>query len=190
MTRAEEITPKKRETSKSQPTLLLVDDDRSFNQALAGALRRRNFKVVVAHGVEEGFDEALAWKPSHAVIDLRMADGNGLELAQRLVQHLPQLKIVILTGYGSIRTAVEAMRAGAIQYLTKPVSPQAVIEAFAGHAPEADEVLSLDEVEREHLQRTLDECQGNISEAARRLNMHRRTLQRKLAKRRDGVDLL
>ena len=179
-----------KESSVKAQTLLLVDDDRTFNQSLAAALRRRKFKVVVAHGVEEGFEEALAWKPAFAVIDLRMPDGNGLDLAERLVQKLPEMQIVILTGYGSIRTAVDAMKAGAIQYLTKPVSPQAVIEALAGRAPDDEEVLSLDEVEREHLQRTLDECQGNISEAARRLNMHRRTLQRKLAKRRDGADLL
>lgn len=174
----------------NQPTLLLVDDDRSFNLALSAALRRRNFRVVVAHGVQEGFDEAQAWSPSHAVIDLRLADGNGLDLAERLVALFPELKVVILTGYGSIRTAVDAMKVGAIQYLTKPVSPEAVIHAFAGNSPDDTQVLSLEEVEREHLQRTLDECGGNISEAARRLNMHRRTLQRKLAKQRDGSDLI
>lgn len=181
------MNEKKREI---QPTLLLVDDDRSFNTALSAALRRRNFRVLVAHSVQEGFDEGCAWGPTHAVIDLRLPDGNGLELAERLVEEFPRLKVVILTGYGSIRTAVEAMKVGAIQYLTKPVSPGAVVEALAGNAPDDEGVLSLDQVEREHLQRTLDECRGNISEAARRLNMHRRTLQRKLAKRRDGSDLL
>jgi two-component system response regulator RegA len=170
------------ETSPSP--LLVVDDDHAFCLALSASLRRRGATVVIAHDREEGLAEARAWRPERVVVDLRMP-GGGLELVRELVAALPGVSIVVLTGYGSIATAVEAVKAGAVQYLTKPVPADVLLAAFEGLAPEHAEVdelrpASLDEVEWEHLQRVLTECGSNVSEAARRLGMHRRSLQRKL----------
>lgn len=169
---------------------LLVDDDRTFCRVLADALRRRGHDVVIAHNIRDGIEEAEAWNPHRAVVDLRMPGESGLDLVRTLKQSQPDLKILVLTGYGSIATAVEAVKRGAIQYLTKPVSAAELLRAFEEEAldsrtPEEEpQALSLDVVEWEHLQRVLAECEGNVSAAARRLNMHRRTLQRKLARGR------
>lgn len=164
---------------------LLVDDDLEFASALAAAFRRRGERVVVAHTYEEAIEEARAWGPSRATVDLRLGPSSGLELIRELRRLFPELEIVVLTGYGSIATAVEAVKAGALQYLTKPAGIDEILRAFDGEiAFEEEGPASLDEVEWEHLQRVLAECQGNVSEAARRLGLHRRTLQRKLARRR------
>jgi two-component system response regulator RegA len=174
----------------SQHRLLLVDDDKVFCAALATALRRRGHEVLIAHNVSEALEEALLWKPDRIVTDLRMPDEDGLSLIRRFNEDFPDAVIIVLTGYGSIATAVEAVKLGAIQYLTKPVSADDVLRAFEGipfseSAEEAAErAPPLELVEWEHLQRVLQQCEGNISEAARRLNLHRRTLQRKLSRGR------
>ncbi len=165
---------------------LLVDDDVAFCTALAGALRRRGESVVIAHTEQEALVEARVWSPARATVDLRLREASGIDLVRALRELLPQIEIVVLTGYGSIATAVEAVKAGALHYLTKPASVAEILAAFGGLAPSAPSATppSLDTVEWEHLQRVLLECGGNISEAARRLGLHRRTLQRKLARHR------
>jgi two-component system response regulator RegA len=166
-----------------------VDDDAVFCATLAAALRRRGVPAVVAHGYEEALSEAAAWGPARAVVDLRMPGRGGLELVAALCREHPGIRVVVLTGYGSIATAVEAIKLGAVHYLTKPADVAEVLAAFERHEPSlevdaAPAPMSLGEVEWEHLQQVLADAGGNISEAARRLGMHRRTLQRKLAKRR------
>jgi two-component system response regulator RegA len=180
------------DTAPDAETILITDDDKAFCAALSGAFRRRGFKVVVAHDYEDAISEAHAWNPARAVVDLRMPGRGGLEVVGELKQKHPLMKIVVLTGYGSIATAVEAMKLGAVHYLTKPAEPDEVLAAFdrtepATEVPTTDaNPRSLEEVEWEHLQRVLTDCGGNISEAARRLGMHRRSLQRKLARGRPG----
>ena len=177
--------------------ILLVDDDRTFCAALASALRRRGHTVLLAHDYDDAISEAKAWTPDRAVVDLRMPGRGGLEVVQALRELLPPLRIVVLTGYGSIATAVEAIKAGAVHYLTKPADADEIMSAFDRtsanlEAPAASQPPRLDEVEWEHLQKVLTDSGGNISEAARRLGMHRRSLQRKLARGRpngsDGQD--
>jgi two-component system response regulator RegA len=173
-------------------TILVTDDDRAFCAALSGALRRRGFKVVIAHDYEDALAEADAWSPEKAVVDLRMPGRSGLEVVAELKKKHDAMKIVVLTGYGSIATAVEAIKLGAVHYLTKPAEVEEVLAAFertepAVEIPAPGNPRSLEEVEWEHLQKVLTDCAGNISEAARRLGMHRRSLQRKLARGRpDG----
>ncbi|PRP93399.1 Photosynthetic apparatus regulatory protein RegA [Enhygromyxa salina] len=174
----------------SGQTIMIVDDDRAFCAALAGALRRRGHACIVAHDYDEALAEALAWRPDRAVIDLRMPGRGGLELVASLRDQLPQLRMVVLTGYGSIASAVEAIKLGAVHYLTKPAEIEEVLAAFERtepvliDAPPPTKATPLDELEWEHLQRVLTDCEGNVSEAARRLGMHRRSLQRKLARGR------
>lgn len=172
--------------------VLVVDDDHEFCAALAAALRRRGARTVIAHGYDEAVAEAEAWKPDRAVVDLRMPGPSGLELVRKLLEHDPAMRVVVLTGYGSIATAVEAMKLGAVHYLTKPAGVDEICEAFDRREasllepqPERQE-KTLDEVEWEHLQRVLTDAGGNVSEAARRLGMHRRSLQRKLARKSGG----
>lgn len=172
-------------------TILLVDDDRTFCAALAGALRRRGHTVLLAHDFDDALAEAKAWSPDRAVVDLRMPGRGGLEVVQALRAQLPELRIVVLTGYGSIATAVEAIKAGAVHYLTKPAEADEILSAFDRtcaniEAPTVSQPPRLEEVEWEHLQKVLTDSGGNISEAARRLGMHRRSLQRKLARGRPG----
>ncbi|MEX1365500.1 MAG: response regulator [Nannocystaceae bacterium] len=177
-------------------TILLVDDDRAFCTALAGALRRRGHTVLLAHDYDDAVAEAEAWTPDRAVVDLRMPGRGGLELVQLLHRTHPQLRTVVLTGYGSIATAVEAIKAGAVHYLTKPADADEILAAFDRTRPQLDASTEgpaptarrLEEVEWEHLQRVLTDSGGNVSEAARRLGMHRRSLQRKLARGRPGGD--
>ncbi|MBL8972703.1 MAG: response regulator [Myxococcales bacterium] len=174
----------------SRITVLVVDDDKAFCQALAGALRRRGLAVVVAHNYDDALAEAEAWSPDRAVVDLRMPGRSGLELVAALRRSDPHMGIVVLTGYGSIASAIEAIKLGATYYLTKPAEADDIIAAFTRTAPVMLEMPSpqtakpLDELEWEHLQAVLTDCRGNISEAARRLGMHRRSLQRKLARGR------
>lgn len=175
--------------------ILLVDDDRTFCQTLSAALRRRGFKVVVAHGYDEAREEARAWSPGRAIVDLRMPGKGGLETIASLRKEHPTMKILVLTGYGSIATAVEAMKLGAVHYLSKPTTVEEILTGFdrtepALEAPprEPGQPTPLDELEWEHLQRVLTDCAGNISEAARRLGIHRRSLQRKLSRGRPARD--
>ena len=170
-----------------QVTVLVVDDDEAFCGALAGALRRRGFKAVIAHGHDEALEEAEAWHPERAVVDLRMPGRNGLEVVASLKRRFPAISIVVLTGYGSIATAVEAVKLGATHYLTKPADVDDVMAAFdrtdaSTEVSPPSKPMPLEEVEWQHLQQVLTDCGGNISEAARRLGLHRRTLQRKLAR--------
>ena len=168
-------------------SLLLVDDDATFCQVLCRALEKRNFAVTVAHSVEQALPLALANPPEYAVVDLKMGGASGLTLIQTLHELDPATRIVVLTGYASIATAVEAIKLGATQYLSKPANADEIVAAF-GHLASSDLPLnmqppSVERLEWEHIQRVLQEHQGNISATARALNMHRRTLQRKLSKR-------
>jgi two-component system response regulator RegA len=165
---------------------LVVDDDGPFRAALAAALTRRGYAVRAAASMAEALALCEAWEPARAVIDLRMPGGGGMELLRELRRRYEDISVVVLTGYGSIPSAIEAVKAGAVNYLTKPAEPAEIESAFTD-APmdeglDLDAVPSLDRAAWEHLQRVLSECNGNISEAARRMGMHRRTLQRKLQK--------
>ncbi len=168
-------------------SILVVDDDETFNERLGRAFERRGFEVWRATDCAMGETLAKEHVPELAVVDLRMPDGNGLDLVVALLEIDPSTNIVVLTGYGSIATALEAIRRGATHYLTKPASVEEILAAFqrSGQSAEtADEVStpSLARVEWEHIQRVLTDCGGNISKAARHLGIHRRSLQRKLAK--------
>jgi two-component system response regulator RegA len=174
--------------SDDRPSLLLVDDDATFCAVLAGAFARRGYDVRTAHSVEEGMARADEESPEYAVVDLKMPGPSGLELVRRLHELDPNTRIVMLTGYASIATAVEAIKLGAVHYLAKPADADDILAAFGrtegdARAPVEPKPLSVARLEWEHIQKVLGECDGNISETARRLGMHRRTLQRKLAKR-------
>lgn len=168
--------------------LLLVDDDVTFCKVLGQALTRRGFMVAVAHTVDEAQNLLAQDLPDYAVIDLKMPGPSGLALVTYLKQQAPNARMVVLTGYASIATAVEAVKLGATQYLAKPADADEIVAAF-GHQPGAKDTaitarpMSVERLEWEHLQKILTECDGNISAAARTLGMHRRTLQRKLQKR-------
>lgn len=165
-------------------TLLLVDDDERLRERLARAIEERGYRVVVAGDHAGAMAQVQTLQLDRAVVDLRMPGPHGLAVVQDLLGVQPALEIVVLTGYGSIATAVEAMRLGARNYLTKPANADQVLAAFeasTGGDP-AFEVPSLAKVEREHIERVLRECNGNVTRAARALGMHRRTLQYKLAK--------
>lgn len=166
------------------PTLLVVDDDEVFRSRLARALSERGFAVSTAESVADARAH-LEEAPEYAVIDLRMPGGSGLELLKALREKDPATKVLMLTGYGNIPTAVEATRLGAIGYLTKPADADEVLKALTGQgggAPETGETPSLARAEWEYIHRVLADCGDNISEAARRLGIHRRSLQRKLQK--------
>ncbi len=164
--------------------LLIVDDDEPFRLALRNAFLRRGYEVMVAATPAEADTSARATPPAYAVVDLRMPGGSGLEVVRSLRALPKPPSVVVLTGYGTIGTAVEAIRLGAINYLNKPADADEIEAALLGKraSPSVDEVPSLDRQEWEYLNRILADCEGNISEAARRLKMHRRTLQRKLQK--------
>lgn len=178
------------------PTILVVDDDAPFRERLARALQRRGHVVTTAADADEALARARADSPERAIVDLRMPGRSGLELVTALLEIDPGTRVLVLTGYGSIPTAVEAIRRGACNYLQKPADADQILAAFeptasseahppaeAAPAPDATAgTPSLARVEWEHLQRVLHDCGGNISEAARRLGMHRRSLQRKLWK--------
>jgi two-component system response regulator RegA len=163
--------------------MLLVDDDGAFRSRLARSLRARGVEVAEADSTEQAPRLAQEFRPEAAVVDLRMADGSGLDVLSDLRRDFPDLRSIVLTGYGSIATALEALRRGAFDYLTKPVDADDVLRAFesGGARQEKSPVPSLHRVEWEHIQRVLADCDGNISRAARLLGLHRRTLQRKLA---------
>ena len=165
-------------------TLLLTDDDLTFCRVLKQALEKRGFSVTLAHSVEQAMLLAQANPPEYAVVDLKMGGATGLVLVRELHQLDPNTRIVVLTGYASIATAVEAIKLGATQYLAKPANADEIVAAF-GHAASSDapiKVQPIQNLEWEHIQRVLRAHDDNISATARALNMHRRTLQRKLAK--------
>ena len=167
------------------PTLLVVDDDEAFRSAIGGALGRRGFAVSLAAATEPGLALAREKIFEYALVDVRMAGGSGIDLMRELRAMDEGTRIVVLTGYGTIANAVEAMRAGAFNYLTKPVNAAVCVQALLGTAASggaSEDVPSLDRVEWEYLNRVLSDCGGNVSEAARRLRMHRRSLQRKIGR--------
>jgi two-component system, response regulator RegA len=167
-------------------SVLVVDDDEVFRTRLGRAFADRAFEVRTAQSAEEALLLARQDSPEFAVVDLRMPGASGIDLVRDLCAIDPATVVVMLTGYGSIATAVEAIRAGAVHYLSKPVDIDQILTAFAGQtaAKKASEleVPSLARVEWEHIQRVLADCEGNISRAARLLGLHRRSLQRKLSK--------
>ena len=168
-------------------TLMVLDDDAPFRGRLARALTQRGFTVSAVATVAEAKEVAKLNPPAFAVLDLRLEDGSGLEVVEELHKHREDAQAIILTGYGAIATAVAAVKAGAIDYLPKPVDIDDVVKALLtaqGDKPEPPEnPMSADRVRWEHIQRVYELCNHNVSETARRLNMHRRTLQRILAKR-------
>jgi len=169
------------------PSLLLVDDDEAFLKRLGKAMEKRGFSVDLALSVAEGKRLAIARPPAFAVVDLRLSDGNGLDVVETLRERRPESRIVVLTGYGAIATAVAAVKIGATDYLSKPADATDVTNALLaigdGLPPPPENPMSADRVRWEHIQRVYELCDRNVSETARRLNMHRRTLQRILAKR-------
>src|SRR5262252_10377767 len=168
-------------------SLLIVEDDKSFLQRLARAMEGRGFTVTTAESVADGLTQLKTTAPAFAVVDMRLEDGNGLDVISALKRRRPDARAIILTGYGNIATAVNAVKIGAVDYLAKPVDADDVVHAlmaFEGtHAEPPENPMSADRVRWEHIQRIYELCNRNVSETARRLNMHRRTLQRILAKR-------
>lgn len=169
------------------PTLLLVDDDEAFLKRLARAMEKRGFSVETAGSVAAGKAIATARPSAFAVVDLRLEDGNGLDVVETLRARRPDSRIVVLTGYGAIATAVAAVKIGATDYLSKPADANDIVNALLAREdtlpPPPENPMSADRVRWEHIQRVYELCDRNVSETARRLSMHRRTLQRILAKR-------
>jgi len=167
-------------------TLLIVDDDEPFRNRLGRAMEKREFVVRLAEGVTTAIELAKNDPPAFAVVDLKLLDGSGLDIVPALREARDDMRIVILTGYGNIATAVAAVKAGALDYLAKPADADqieaALMAAKDGHAEPPEHPMSADRVRWEHIQRVFELCDRNVSETARRLNMHRRTLQRILAK--------
>lgn len=171
----------------SERTLLIVDDDEPFLKRLGRAMEKRGFSVTLATGVGEALSIIGASPPQFAVIDMKLEDGNGFDVVEAIRQRDSNARIVMLTGYGNIATAVAAIKAGAVDYLAKPADADDVEAALAlsgeGRPEPPENPMSADRVRWEHIQRVYELCDRNVSETARRLNMHRRTLQRILAKR-------
>ncbi|MGH6990060.1 MAG: ActR/PrrA/RegA family redox response regulator transcription factor [Stellaceae bacterium] len=170
----------------NERTLLIVDDDAPLCQRLARAMERRGFVVTAADSVAAGSEAATRIAPAFAVVDLRLGDGNGLDIVKVVRKARPSARIVMLTGYGNIATAVAAVKVGALDYLPKPADADAVEAALlatdATLPPPPADPMSADRVRWEHIQRVFEQCDRNVSETARRLKMHRRTLQRILGK--------
>jgi two-component system response regulator RegA len=177
------------DTENSQPemTLLVVDDDKPFLQRLARAMESRGFIVATAESVAAGLEAVKAAPPAYAVVDMRLGDGNGLDVIEAIRKVRPDSRAIVLTGYGNIATAVNAVKLGAIDYLAKPADADDIYTALTATPGEKvsppENPMSADRVRWEHIQRVFEMCDRNVSETARRLNMHRRTLQRILAKR-------
>jgi len=168
-------------------SLLIVEDDKSFLQRLARAMEGRGFIVTTAESVADGLAQLETISPAFAVVDMRLEDGNGLDVISALKRRRPDARAIILTGYGNIATAVNAVKLGAVDYLSKPVDADDVVAALLAldgrKAEPPQNPMSADRIRWEHIQRIYELCGRNVSETARRLNMHRRTLQRILAKR-------
>ncbi|MCZ8179846.1 MAG: ActR/PrrA/RegA family redox response regulator transcription factor [Rhizobium sp.] len=169
------------------PSLLIVDDDAPFLRRLARAMESRGFVVDLAGSVAEGIAKAKEAAPAYAVVDLRLGDGTGLDVIEAIRERRSDTRIIVLTGYGNIATAVTAVKLGALDYLAKPADADDVYLALTQRPGEKAEIpenpMSADRIRWEHIQRVYESCERNVSETARRLNMHRRTLQRILAKR-------
>ena len=174
------------QTETAGRSLLIVDDDAPLRNRLARAMEQRGFTVVSAASVAEGLEALGTAPPAYAVVDLRLEDGNGLEVVEALRAARDDVRIVMLTGYGNIATAVVAIKAGAVDFLAKPVDADqltgALIETERPLPPPPEDPMSADRVRWEHIQRVFEQCNRNVSETARRLKMHRRTLQRILNK--------
>nr|WP_272213464.1 ActR/PrrA/RegA family redox response regulator transcription factor [Marinicella sp. W31]MDC2879421.1 ActR/PrrA/RegA family redox response regulator transcription factor [Marinicella sp. W31] len=168
-------------------SLLIVDDDTPFLRRIARAMETRGFAIATAETVAEGIERAKAHPPKYAVVDLRLEDGSGLDVIAAIRESRPDTRIVVLTGYGNIATAVTAVKLGALDYLAKPADADDIVHALTQAPGEKvdppENPMSADRVRWEHIQRVYEMCDRNVSETARRLNMHRRTLQRILAKR-------
>ncbi len=171
----------------SDRSLLLLDDDAPLRTRLGRALESRGFETQVVASVAEALTAVKARAPAFAVLDMRLEDGNGLRVVEAIKDQRPESRVVMLTGYGNIATAVAAVKAGAVDYLSKPADADDVVRALMAlpgeSPPPPDNPMSADRVRWEHIQRVYELCNHNVSETARRLNMHRRTLQRILAKR-------
>lgn len=169
-----------------KPLILLVDDDQTYRERLARAIRGREFEVLDAPNAQIAVDLTEKHQPDAIVMDLRMPGDSGVHIVGQLLALAPEARIVVLTGFGSIASALEAVRLGAVDYLTKPATADQILAALWIQSertpPVPDVVPSLERVEWEHIQRVLSECGGNISQAARLLGLHRRSLQRKLEK--------
>jgi len=168
-------------------SLLIVDDDNPFRERLARAMEKKGFVVTQAEGVQKGINSVKLKKPAFAVVDLRLGDGNGLEVVKEIQNSNEKSRIIMLTGYGNIPTAVAAIKEGAIDYLSKPADADDVEKALLADpntkAQPPENPMSADRVKWEHIHRVFELCNRNVSETARRLKMHRRTLQRILSKR-------
>ena len=168
-------------------SLLIVDDDNPFRDRLARSMEKKGFNVTQAESVKSGIQKARETKPAFAVVDLRLGDGNGLEVVKEIQQSKKESKIIMLTGYGNIPTAIAAIKAGAIDYLAKPVNAEDVEMALLADpnkkACPPKDPMSADRIKWEHIHWVFELCNRNVSETARRLKMHRRTLQRILSKR-------
>jgi len=179
--------PAAKDKINGERSLLIVEDDFSFLQRLAKALEQRGFSVTTAESVSEGLLQVEKAAPAYAVVDMRLGDGNGLDVISALKRRRPDARGIILTGYGNIATAVNAVKLGAVDYLAKPVDADDVVAALLAldnaRIEPPENPMSADRVRWEHIQRIYELCGRNVSETARRLNMHRRTLQRILAKR-------
>jgi two-component system response regulator RegA len=175
------------EPATTSRTLMIVDDDMAFRNRLAQAMERRGYEVTSFETVSTAIEHVKREAPAYAVVDLRLGEGNGLDLVATIHELRPGTRVVMLTGYGNIATAVAAVKAGAVDYLAKPADADDIERALLadpGHQPPPPEnPMSADRVRWEHIQRVYELCGRNVSETARRLNMHRRTLQRILAKR-------
>jgi len=173
-------------TPTGERTLLIVDDDQPFRQRLATAMERRGYVVATADSVASGVAAAQGRPPAFAVVDLRLGDGSGIDVVTALRAARADCRVVMLTGYGNIATAVAAVKSGAVDYLSKPADADAVdaaLRQLEGALPPAPEnPMTADRVRWEHIQRVFEQCDRNVSETARRLRMHRRTLQRILGK--------
>ncbi|MPY70963.1 MAG: ActR/PrrA/RegA family redox response regulator transcription factor [Alphaproteobacteria bacterium] len=180
-------SPDQASAANPERSLLIVDDDTAFRERLAKAMERRGFQVRTAESIADGLAAAREAAPAFAVLDLRLTDGSGLDIVPAIREARPDARIVMLTGYGNIVTAVAAVKAGAVDYLAKPADADQVEAALLARGgelpPPPDNPMSADRVRWEHIQRVYEQCDRNVSETARRLNMHRRTLQRILAKR-------
>ena len=168
-------------------SLLIVDDDNPFRERLARAMEKKGFEVIQAESVQKGILSVMEKKLAFAVVDLRLADGNGLEVVKQIQISNSSSRIIMLTGYGNIPTAVAAIKEGAIDYLAKPADADDVEKALLAdpekRAEPPENPMSADRVKWEHIHRVFELCNRNVSETARRLKMHRRTLQRILSKR-------
>ena len=177
----------KKITEFEDKSLLIVDDDNPFRERLARAMEKKGFSVSQAGGVKIGIESVKSKKPAFAVVDLRLNDGNGLEVVKEIQKNNSESRIVMLTGYGNIPTAVAAIKEGAIDYLAKPADADDVEKALLADpnkkAAPPENPMSADRVKWEHIHRVFELCNRNVSETARRLKMHRRTLQRILSKR-------